>query len=143
MSCLKDEPRLSAWMDGELSETEAKLAAEHVNACAVCRAQVTALRAVRFPTAEPDPNFIVRFREAKARQPWSPFDLASQWRKLAFGLVPLAAAILVAALLVALGNDRDPLELVELEALGDPGALEVDSEMVTSIAFEPFPEDLP
>ncbi len=146
MQCLKTDSRLSAWMDGELEPGAASDVAAHVEACAECADFVDACRSVPLPDVEPDPGFIVRFREARSArtsEPLAGYLTCLKWKKLAFGLVPLAAAMLVAAILVVSSTDGDAIQQIELEALGDPVALEAGAESVLTIAIEPFPDELP
>lgn len=138
-----ENERISAWLDGELSETESAAVESHVEGCASCRETVAAFRSLSqyFSDPETDPGFVVRFRERKESLSVAPWWT---WRQLALRLVPLAAAILIAALAaIWVSSSRESeLRALELDALGDPIALETGPEVVLSIALEPFPEDL-
>lgn len=141
MQCPIDDPRLSAWADGELDAGESALFEAHVARCDECSEFVAATRSTRFASPQPDPSFVVRFR--RAREARSETQAWLTWRKLAFGLVPLAAAMLIAAILVVSSTDVDPITEIELEALGDPMALEEGEGSALMIALEPFPDELP
>ena len=142
MSC--PEERISTWIDGELSERDAAAVDEHVAGCASCRDLVASLRSVsQYCEAEvpSDPGFLVRFRERRDEVSVAPWWT---WRQLALRLVPLATAVLVAAI-VALFVESGPdgsLQEVERDALGAPVAFDNGPEAVLSIAFEPFPEEI-
>lgn len=142
MSCPED--RISAWIDGELSERDADAIELHVAGCASCEELVTSLRSMseHFDTeVDSDPGFIVRFRELRDDVSVAPWWT---WRELALRLVPLAVAIVV-AVIAALSISSAPessLQALERDALGAPVAFDNSPEAVLSIAFEPFPEDI-
>ena len=139
MQCLKNDGRLSAWVDGELSGDDARAVEAHVDHCAVCGEFAASLRAWSFPELGPDPSFIARFRERRDEQSIAPWWT---WRQLALRLLPLAAVLLLAALVSVWVSGRDDsLQALEHEALGAPVAFESGPEAVLSIALEPFPED--
>jgi len=46
MNCKTAKRMISAFLDGELSETKARLLSEHVDSCAVCRGELMATRNV-------------------------------------------------------------------------------------------------
>ena len=136
------EDRISIWLDGELPQGEAGVVETHVDGCASCQELVRAFGARTLPQLEPDPSFIVRFRARRDEQSIAPWWT---WRQLALGLMPLAAAVVVAALLsiwIASSSSESTLQALELEALGDPVAFDAEVEAVLSIAFEPFPTDI-
>ena len=141
MGC--ENENISAWLDGELTDRDAGRVAAHVESCASCRETVAAFRSMSqyFTELEPDPGFIVRFRERKEALSVAPWWT---WRQLAIRLVPVAAAVLLAAFAAiwASSSQESSLQELELEALGDPVALDAGPEAVLSIAFEPFPEEL-
>lgn len=141
MSCHEDG-RLSAWVDGELSSNEARDVEAHVGVCTHCQELTASLRSMslsfglELSAALPDSGFIVRFREQR-----DGLSVAT-WRQLALRLLPLAAAVILAAiasLWVASPLDA-PLQALEREALGAPVAFDSGPESVLSIAFEPFPQ---
>ena len=140
MSCPED--RISAWIDGELAQPDANAVESHVAGCAPCQEWVASLRNLSqcFETeVASDPGFVVRFRERRDQVAawWT-------WRELALRLVPLAAAVLVAAIAVLWMSQAPAGSLQELErdALGSPVAFDSGPGAVLSIAFEPFPEDI-
>ena len=143
MSCHEDA-RLSAWVDGELAISEARDVETHVGSCAPCQELVAQLRSMSVGLSAQlavDPGFIVRFRERR-----DALSVATwwTWRQLALRLVPLAAAVLVAAvasLWLAAPPDA-PLQALEREALGAPVVFDSGPESVLSIAFEPFPQEI-
>ncbi len=144
MSCPED--RISAWMDGELVQADASAVATHVAECATCQELAASLRdlSTHFSkeiARDHDPGFIVRFRERRELVSVAPWWT---WRELALRLVPLAAAVLVAAIAVLWMSQAPAGSLQELErdALGSPVAFESGPEAVLSIAFEPFPENI-
>ena len=67
------------------------------------------------------------------------------WRQLALRLLPLAAVMLLAAIvaLTTSSTSNGSFRELEHEALGTPVALDNRAEPVLSIAFEPFPEEIP
>ena len=142
MSCPED--RISAWIDGELAQPDANAVESHVAGCAICQELVVSLRNLSqcFETdVASDPGFVVRFRERRDQVSVTPWWT---WRELALRLVPLAAAMLVAAIAV-LWMSAAPagsLEELERDALGAPVAFDNSPEAVLSIAFEPFYEDI-
>lgn len=145
MSCPED--RLSAWIDGELAQRDALDVEGHVAGCRPCQELVASVHAMsrRLETeVASDAGFIVRFRERRDAISVAPWWT---WRQLALRLVPLAAAVLVAAL-AALSVTSAPersLQDLERDALGAPVApVAIDNgpEAVLSIAFEPFPVDI-
>jgi anti-sigma factor RsiW len=143
MTCREDD-RLSAWIDGELTSDEARIVETHVDGCASCRDLVSTFASMsgKLDVAiAPDPGFIVRFRKHRDELSVAPWWT---WRQLALRLVPLAAALLVAAI-VALWGSSPPsasLQALEREALGAPVAFDNGPESVLSIAFEPFPQGI-
>ncbi len=142
MSCPED--RISAWIDGELAEPDASAVESHIAGCANCQELVASLRNLsRFFETEvaSDPGFVVRFRERRDQVSVAPWWT---WRELALRLVPLAAAVLVAAIAVLWMSAAPAGSLQELErdALGAPVAFDNGPEAVLSIAFEPFHEDI-
>lgn len=142
MSCPED--RISAWIDGELAQPDASSVEAHVAGCAGCQGLAASLRnlsAYFEKEVASDPGFIVRFRERRDQVSVAPWWT---WRELALRLVPLAAAVLVAAI-AALWMSPAPagsLQELEYDALGSPLAFYSGPEAVLSIAFEPFPEDI-
>ncbi len=142
MSCPED--RISAWIDGELGRTDASSVETHVAGCATCQELAASLRNLSqyFETdVASDPGFVVRFRERRDQISVAPWWT---WRELALRLLPLAAAVLVAAIAVLWMSQAPAGSLQELErdALGSPVAFDSGPEAVLSIAFEPFPEDI-
>ena len=142
MSCPED--RISAWIDGELAQPDASSIETHVAGCATCRELAASLRNLSTyfeREVASDPGFIVRFRERRDQVSVAPWWT---WRELALRLVPLAAAVLVAAIAVLWMSQAPAGSLQELErdALGSPVAFDSGPGAVLSIAFEPFPEDI-
>ncbi len=142
MSCPED--RISAWIDDELAQPDANAVESHVAGCATCQEWVASLRNLSqcFETdVAPDPGFVIRFRERRDEVSVAPWWT---WRELALRLVPLAAAVLVAASAVLWMSAAPAASLQELErdALGAPVAFDNGPEAVLSIAFEPFHEDI-
>ena len=142
MSCPED--RISAWIDGELAQQDASAVETHVAGCATCQELVASLRN-QFQYFETDvasdPGFVVRFRERRDQVSVAPWWT---WRELALRLVPLAAAVLVAAIAVLWMSPAPvgSLQALEHDALGTPVEFDNGPEAVLSIAFEPFPEDI-
>lgn len=150
MSCPEDRSRLSAWVDGELGPTEASELERHVSSCVSCADLVQSIRGLRGALAvdiEPDPGFVVRFRERRDELSIAPWWT---WRQLALRLVPAALGALLLAWLVVASKTPGPepdLQAFEAEAIGsgttfDPGA-GLSEEPVLSIALGPFPEEVP
>ena len=136
------EDRISIWLDGELPQHEARVVETHVGGCASCQELVQAFGSRTLPQLEPDPSFIVRFRARRDELSIAPWWT---WRQLALRLMPLAAAVVAAAVLslwIASSSSESSLQALELEALGDPVAFDAEVEAVLSIAFEPFPSDI-
>ena len=139
MQCLKNDERLSAWIDGELSGEDARAVEAHVDRCSDCAERRASFRSWSFPELDPDPSFIARFRERRDAQSIAPWWT---WRQLALRLLPLAALLLLAALVsVWVSGGGDSFQALEHEALGAPVAFEAGPEVVLSMALEPFPED--
>ena len=139
-SCVED-PRLSAWIDGELGDADSAAVERHVGDCPACRELTEGLKAIAWPPAEADPGFIVRFR--RERDAEAAF-LGWTWRQLALRLLPVAAAALVAALATVWASAPrpavvDPFEAVERQALGDPVAFGPGPSSALEIAFSPLP----
>ncbi len=143
MPCREDS-RLSAWIDGELESKEAGAVETHVKGCPACQELVASLRSMSLSfdsDVSADPGFIVRFRANRDEISVAPWWT---WRQLALRLVPIAGAVVVAAivsLFVASPPDAS-LQALEREALGAPVAFDNGPEAVLSIAFEPFPQDI-
>ena len=140
-----DPVRISAWLDGELDDETARKVAAHVERCAPCRElsdSIGALSRSFSRHTEPDPGFIVRFRERREQQSIAPWWT---WRQFTLRLVPVALALLVAAAATVWVSAPDDPDLVgmELEALGNPVGFEPSTvgppEAVLSIALESFP----
>jgi anti-sigma factor RsiW len=155
MRCDIARDEFSALLDGELDGSLDGAVRAHLESCEPCRTQLAGLEVLSRALAtrlEPDPGFIVRFRARRDREigdrlAWLP------WRRLAFRLVPLAAAaVLAVAAGVWISAPSEPavemLELVDLEygEWGSDQAL-ADEEFrpspVLHIAMEPFPGGLP
>jgi anti-sigma factor RsiW len=146
MSCPED--RMSAWIDGELADHDARVVEDHVAGCARCTELAARLRSTsrslsqHFSSAvSADPGFLVRFRERRDRVSVAPWWT---WRQLALRVVPLAAAVLLAAIATLLLSSAPDgsLQEVERDALGAPVVFDGGPEAVLSIALEPFPEDI-
>jgi hypothetical protein len=95
-------------------------------------------RAAHWLASSKTRSFRVRRDELSVAPWWT-------WRELALRLLPLAALVLVAALLSVLfsSSDERNLEALELEALGTESGFSATSagEPVLSIALEPFPPE--
>jgi anti-sigma factor RsiW len=141
--------RLSAWIDGELSTTEASDVESHVAGCAGCKTLAASLgetsrslAAFLEREAASDPAFVARFRMRRDELSVAPWWT---WRQLALRLLPLAAIVLVAAIASVLFPPRPShsLDALELEALGTPVGFDTASagEPVLSIALAPFPPE--
>lgn len=131
-------------MDGELTPSQATEVEAHVSECAACQETVTSLRNLSQMFERdvvPDPGFIVRFREHRDELSVAPWWT---WRQLALRLLPVAAGVLIAAIVAlwTLPRGEASLQALEREALGAPVALESGAEPVLRIAFEPFPEEI-
>jgi anti-sigma factor RsiW len=150
MTCPRDEAPLSAWVDGELEASEAREVESHVGECASCSSLVQTFHEVRMALRaelEPDPGFVVRFRERRDEVSIAPWWT---WRQLALRLVPVALGAMVLAWLAvssALPGGGPELQALEVEALGNPTSFDPDAplaaEPVLSIALGPFPEEVP
>jgi anti-sigma factor RsiW len=154
MRCLaEDDARWSAWLDAELPDELRAEIEDHLETCSACREIDASLRSVAValsdlaPELEPDPGFLVRFRARRDEISVAPFWT---WKQFALRLLPIAAAVLIAALwTVTLSAPEEhgmpERNVLELEALGSPAAFAAEgpSEPVLTIALEPFPLDLP
>lgn len=143
MTCPEDS-RISAWIDGELTLDEIAVFETHLDSCAACRELASAFASMSKSLeveVSSDPGFIVRFRQHRDELSVAPWWT---WRQLALRLVPVAAAMIVAAIVALLGSSSPPVSLqaLEREALGAPVAFDNGPESVLSIAFEPFPQEL-
>jgi anti-sigma factor RsiW len=145
MRCLaENDPRWSAWLDSELEETAGREIDQHLTTCSGCRelaANLRSLGTMLHAELEPDPGFLVRFRARRDEMSVASFWT---WRQFALRLLPLAVAVLIAALWTVLLSSPDDGTL-ELDALGGPTAFSAEgpSEPVLTIALEPFPLDMP
>ncbi len=151
MTCRHEQTSISALVDGELGEEAAREVEARIEACPACRDLLVSFREMGEKLTdsletETDPGFLVRFRahrEDLSVAPWW------TWRQLAMRLLPLTVAALVAAFGVVWLSLSQPGDLRDLEvaALGDPDAFVPAQanarESVLSIAFEPFPEEIP
>jgi anti-sigma factor RsiW len=154
MTCEHSRSELSSLLDDELAADVARGVRAHLEACPACRQELEALRglsAVLATGLEPDPGFIVRFRERRDQvaadaMEWLP------WRRWATRLAPLAAAAVIGlatGLWISVPSEPwmepgDQIELAELEMLewGTDQAFasaEVAAQPVLHIAMEPFP----
>ena len=136
MRCRRVRRRLSAFLDGELSEKQASQMAEHIAACPDCQQEVASLSSVWEQLGErrevdPSPYFWTRLRARIAQAEERRFSLDHVLGMLSRLLVP---ATTVAASVVGLwiggalydiyGEDRlDPWEqaatVLHLDALDD------------------------
>ncbi|HSF18579.1 MAG TPA: zf-HC2 domain-containing protein [Vicinamibacteria bacterium] len=141
MLCREDE-KISVWIDGELSREEADEVAIHVEGCSSCRELAASFQSLREGLrldVEPDPGFVVRFRERRDEPLW-------KWRRVGLRLLPFAVGALVAALIVVwAAAQREPdLTVLEREAIGNDTVFALATpEPVLLIALEPFPGEVP
>jgi anti-sigma factor RsiW len=148
MKCPEEESKLSAWIDGELAASEARALESHLGDCPSCRGVLQSFRDLRAALGgklEPDPGFVVRFRERRDEVSIAPWWT---WRQLALRLVPVALGALVLAWLAVSSATPGPdLGAFEVEALGNATSFDPDAplaaEPVLSIALGPFPEEVP
>jgi anti-sigma factor RsiW len=129
-------------VDSELSEAEAREIEAHLAHCPACREMAEDLRRIGSlvtSEVEPDPFFVARFRARREERSVAPWWT---WRQLALRILPLAAAVLAAALLSIRGEgERNDIHALELAALDSPPLATFDAgEPVLSIALAPFPE---
>ncbi|HXV62908.1 MAG TPA: zf-HC2 domain-containing protein [Vicinamibacteria bacterium] len=138
----RDDEKISAWIDAELSQEEAERVAIHVERCSTCRELASSFRSLREGLGlevEPDPGFVVRFRERRDEPLW-------KWRRVGLRLLPFAAGALVAALITvwAAAQQETDLTVLEREAIGnDTVFARATPEPVLLIALEPFPGEVP
>ena len=108
MRCEEVQDRASAWLDGELSESRAKAAAEHEASCEACHAYVTDLRFISARVArmgrEPaPPGLEERIRVALAEEQVGhaqartviPFASRGRWHGFVQQLASMAAVCLL------------------------------------------------
>jgi anti-sigma factor RsiW len=131
-------------MDGELREQDARAVERHVAGCTACQEIVAAFEALAHELeaeVEPDPGFLVRFRQRRDEVSVAPWWT---WRQLALRLVPVAAAVVASAIaaLSLSGPSERSLQQIERDALGAPIVVDSGPETVLRIAFEPFPVDI-
>lgn len=154
MTCDGVRGELSSLLDAELTEQEAGAIQAHLDGCPECRAELQSLRAVSAALAarlEPDPGFIVRFRERRDR---AAVDIVEWrlWRRLALRLAPLAAAAVFGAVAgLWISAPSQPMarqatvigiEELEQQEWGSAQAFATEDVMarpVLYIAMEPFP----
>jgi anti-sigma factor RsiW len=164
MTCEPARGELSRLLDDELTADDAREVRTHLEACPGCRQEFEALSqlsAVLATSLEPDPGFIVRFRD---RRDEAIADVVEWrvWRRLALRLAPLAAAAVFGTAtgfwlsapsqpsieLTATEAASEFVELGTLEMLewGTDQAFATEEVMVRPvlhIAMEPFPEGEP
>lgn len=149
MDCREDESKLSGWLDGELSRSEASAVERHLAQCSRCQELADSLRETGLALVRlekravvADPGFLVRFRARREELSVAPWWT---WRELALRLLPLAALVLVAAFLIVRfsSTEEGNFDALELEALGTPAGFGATSagEPVLSIALAPFPAE--
>ena len=158
MTCERVRSELSGLLDAELAADDARAIRAHLETCPTCGEDLQALEAVSAAFAtrlDPDPGFIVRFRERRDR---AAVDILEWrlWRRLALRMAPLAAAAVFGAatgLWISAPSRpvAEPSAFVEIEELeqaewGTVQAFATEEAMarpVLHIAMEPFPEGLP
>ena len=141
MSAHLDAQTLSRWADGLLAEDEQTLAAAHLAACAVCRAQAagqahTAQRLRQLALETPPPGLARGILAALERRRNS----EAFWRQLAAGS---AVAALLGALLVAVAAPDLTRLLAALTATGAPlnasaSVLDVPADALAGLAGSTF-----
>lgn len=144
MNCEETQPLLSAYLDGQVDETQRRTVEAHLSTCAHCRADAAALRQTiasigSLSSVEPPPGFsqrvMAQVRE-EARRP-------SLWRSLFFPLwakipVHAAAALVIGGLAVYLYQTNDAARTVPTLT----GKVELDR-MAEKLAAPPSPEQAP
>ncbi len=127
MNCEETQPLLSAYLDGQVDETQRRTVEAHLSTCAHCRADAAALRQTiasigSLSSVEPPPGFsqrvMAQVREEARERP-------SFWRSLFFPLwakVPLQAAtvLLIGGLAVYLYQASKPVQPVQMEMKDAP-----------------------
>lgn len=122
MTCV-DERKLSAYMDGELSEADAAAIGEHLNRCPACREELSRLEFVSralesLEGAEPDAYFASRLKRlaTEGRHGNRPGRVLVPAAAAAAAALSLAAGVFLGQALVAETNGASPQangELVE------------------------------
>lgn len=114
MKCAEARTLLDVVHDGE--SVHSGPLHEHLDKCSTCAAELAALRRLStllaVPVEEPDPSFLVRFRQRRDELRGS----AAAWRWLAVRLVPLSVAAALGAAVAVLAARPAPGELRDLEA---------------------------
>jgi anti-sigma factor RsiW len=134
MDC-KDKKKISAYLDGELSEDERTVIGAHLEECAACRAEAEELTAVSnaldvLEGLEPDPYFAARVKRLALLQ--------KQNGRLKRVLVP-AAATAAAAVFLLLGGFLGQVLYAawQIKPLDDNGEF---TEYYDTSAIEDYPE---
>lgn len=139
MKCSRIKKKLSAYLDGEVSEQERRMISEHLKLCEECKAEFTAMSSVgdalkTLEGFETPPFFMTRLRQAVSEQERSvPF--LQRMRSLA---VSAATAIAVIASLF-IGNQAG--KTIYQSIARTPETVTAETSDVFGLnAFEEFPE---
>jgi len=110
MTCSEVRDRVAPFLDGQLSEIEAREVAEHLDGCETCRHLVLGLGAVplgpRVPASTRPPEFwgtMDRALAEAARRPPSTRTRVSAWFRAPVSMSRGTAFLVLAALVAAIG----------------------------------------
>ena len=106
--CRRTSSDLSAWLDGELSESDARRCAEHVAQCASCRAEqdrlATARELLRAMPAPPVPAGLAAAIKSAAADEMSHEGVVWLWPRWAAPLAAAAAVVLAFGVFHIIGS---------------------------------------
>ena len=153
MKCSQVKKKLTAYLDGEVSENEQEIISEHMKSCAACRQELEALRTVsrsldEVADVEVTPYFRAhlktRLRDEKANG-GKPFSFL-EWIRRA--TIPVAAAALLLFSIVA-GGQLGRIIYQQTAGTAQAQAAEIDYiagisglEEMSGVSFSEIYEDL-
>jgi anti-sigma factor (TIGR02949 family) len=140
MKCSKIRKKLSAYLDGEMPEHERSVISEHLQQCKECRAELTALSAVRdalnsIEGMEVPPYFMTRLRQ-HIKEQREPVPFRQRIRGLVF--TAATAFALVASLFI--GNQAGKTLYQSIAHTPEPVVAETNNVFGLG-AFEEFPDN--
>lgn len=139
MKCSKIKKRLSAYLDGELSEQERCIISEHLKLCQECKAELAAMSSVSdalkiLEGFETPPFFMTRLRQAVKEQE-KPVPFLQRIK----GLVVSAATAVAVIASLFIGNQAGRTIYQSIARTPEPAMVET-SDVFGLDGFEEFPE---
>jgi len=139
MKCSRIKKKLSAYLDGEMSERERQIISQHLQQCEECNKELAALSAVRdaintIDGMEVPPYFVTRLRQ-HIREQARPAPFFQRIRGLA--VTAATAGAVVASLFI--GNQAGKTLYQSIAQTTEPVIAETNNVFGMS-AFEEFPD---